>query len=240
MHDHLSKGLAYHQRGLLDEAARLYDAVLAADPEQPDALHLLGVVALQQGRLQPAAELIGRAVAVIPARRTTTPIWRRPAGCSASSTRPPRLPHGPAAPARLSRGGQQPRLGPARPGKDRRGHRPVPRGAAAEAGFRHGLQQPRQRPAPARRPRTRPKPTSAVPLAIDPRLAEAHSNLGQLLLERHQPHEALGPPPRPPSGCAPTWRRPATISATPCARSGGWPRPGSPTPRRCASTRTWP
>jgi len=48
MQDHLNNGLGYHQRGLLDDAARLYDAALAADPEHPDALHLLGVVALQQ------------------------------------------------------------------------------------------------------------------------------------------------------------------------------------------------
>ena len=43
-------------------ATRRYQSILAQIPGQADALHLLGVVALQQGRLQQAVELISRAV----------------------------------------------------------------------------------------------------------------------------------------------------------------------------------
>ena len=39
---------------------------MAEDPDRPDALHLLGLVALQQGTPRRAAALIGRAVAVRP------------------------------------------------------------------------------------------------------------------------------------------------------------------------------
>jgi tetratricopeptide (TPR) repeat protein len=42
--------LALHQRGRLDEAGQIYDAVLAADPNDFDALHLGGVLRHQQGR----------------------------------------------------------------------------------------------------------------------------------------------------------------------------------------------
>jgi tetratricopeptide (TPR) repeat protein len=63
MEDLLSTALAHHHRGQLADAARLYGAVLAADPEQPDALHLLGVLAQQRGRPEEAAQLIARAIA---------------------------------------------------------------------------------------------------------------------------------------------------------------------------------
>ena len=55
-----------HRNGELERAARSYDAALAEDPDRPDALHLLGLVALQQGDARRAAALIGRAVAVRP------------------------------------------------------------------------------------------------------------------------------------------------------------------------------
>ena len=67
MQNHVSNGLVCHQRGLLDEAGvRLYGRrPPCRGAEDPDALHLLGVVALQQGRPQQAADLIGR----VPSRR---------------------------------------------------------------------------------------------------------------------------------------------------------------------------
>ena len=49
LHDDLNLGLGYHQNGNLVQAAQLYQNVLARDPQQVDALHLLGVVAIQQG-----------------------------------------------------------------------------------------------------------------------------------------------------------------------------------------------
>ncbi|MGE3271975.1 MAG: tetratricopeptide repeat protein, partial [Chloroflexota bacterium] len=45
----LAEGLAAHQAGRLLQAERAYRAVLKRAPNQPDALHLLGVLTLQQG-----------------------------------------------------------------------------------------------------------------------------------------------------------------------------------------------
>lgn len=62
----LSAAIECHRQGRLDEAARLYEAALAEDPGHADALHLRGLVALQQGDFQRAAELLARAVAARP------------------------------------------------------------------------------------------------------------------------------------------------------------------------------
>ncbi|MGD8690441.1 MAG: methyltransferase type 12, partial [Gammaproteobacteria bacterium] len=61
--DALGLGLEHHQRGHLRQAAGIYAAILEQVPEQFDALHFSGVLALQQGRSTEAADLIGRAVA---------------------------------------------------------------------------------------------------------------------------------------------------------------------------------
>jgi tetratricopeptide (TPR) repeat protein len=66
MNDDLALGLQEHQRGRLAEAARLYGNVLRAQPDHPDALHLLGVALHQQGDHRQAAECIGRAVTLNP------------------------------------------------------------------------------------------------------------------------------------------------------------------------------
>ncbi len=62
----LSEALEYHERGDLDRAARIYEAALAENPDEPDALHLLGLVALQRGDPGRAVAMIGRAVAFRP------------------------------------------------------------------------------------------------------------------------------------------------------------------------------
>src|ERR1043166_1708903 len=54
-------GVRCHQSGDLEQAAAIYRQVLAHDPHHTDALHLLGVVAYHQGRLEEAEELISRA-----------------------------------------------------------------------------------------------------------------------------------------------------------------------------------
>jgi tetratricopeptide (TPR) repeat protein len=59
----LDQALAHHQAGRLNEAEALYRQILQADPEQPDALHWLGVVALQRGQHEAAVGLIGQALA---------------------------------------------------------------------------------------------------------------------------------------------------------------------------------
>ncbi len=60
--DTLAQAVSHHQAGRFVEAERGYRAVLTADPNHTDALHLLGVLALQIGRPEAAVELIGRAI----------------------------------------------------------------------------------------------------------------------------------------------------------------------------------
>jgi len=56
----------HHQAGKLGEAESLYRHILAHDPQHADALHLLGVIALQSGQNRLAADLIGRAIVMRP------------------------------------------------------------------------------------------------------------------------------------------------------------------------------
>ena len=51
-----------HQQGRLAEAERLYDEVLQHEPGHFDALHLLGIVALQTRRTQRGVDLIKNAL----------------------------------------------------------------------------------------------------------------------------------------------------------------------------------
>jgi len=62
MQDALRRAMALHQQGRLAEAEALYRAVLAAAPDNVDARHLLGVIALQVKNFPAAVELIGGAV----------------------------------------------------------------------------------------------------------------------------------------------------------------------------------
>jgi tetratricopeptide (TPR) repeat protein len=54
--------VGHHQAGRLQAAEQIYRQVLAADPNDPDALHLLGVIAYQTGRHDLAVEYIERAI----------------------------------------------------------------------------------------------------------------------------------------------------------------------------------
>ena len=58
------QGLARHQQGDLVEAERHYDAALKSQPDHFEALHMLGVIALQRGRLERGVEIITKAVAL--------------------------------------------------------------------------------------------------------------------------------------------------------------------------------
>lgn len=58
----LGVALDHHRNGRLAEAEVLYRRILDADPEQPDALHLLGMLAAQCGQFDTAVELIGQAI----------------------------------------------------------------------------------------------------------------------------------------------------------------------------------
>lgn len=62
--DLLRQAVALHQRGELARAEALYAAVLAADPDNFDALHLSGVIARQGKAPQAAFGLISRALAI--------------------------------------------------------------------------------------------------------------------------------------------------------------------------------
>lgn len=72
----MRQALAHHGRGALDDALRLYNEVLAREPDHADALHLSGVVAHQQGRNQEAVALITRAIEM----RPRAPAWRNNLG----------------------------------------------------------------------------------------------------------------------------------------------------------------
>ena len=58
----LLQGLQHHQAGRLDTANSLYRNVLRIAPNEPDALHLLGVLMLQRGDPAQAVSLIQRAI----------------------------------------------------------------------------------------------------------------------------------------------------------------------------------
>ncbi len=58
----IGQGMNRHGAGRLDEAEAIYRQALQIEPENADALHLLGVIAHQRGRNDLAAELIGRAI----------------------------------------------------------------------------------------------------------------------------------------------------------------------------------
>ncbi len=62
----LQAGAAAHQAGNLAQAEKLYQDVLAASPQDINALHLLGVVHLQQNRAAEAVAFLQRAVALNP------------------------------------------------------------------------------------------------------------------------------------------------------------------------------
>src|SRR5208283_3992981 len=53
---------AHHEAGELDQAELLYRRALAADPQHAEALHLLGLIALQRGEHETAIELIEQAL----------------------------------------------------------------------------------------------------------------------------------------------------------------------------------
>jgi hypothetical protein len=63
MPNDLNQALRQHQHGWLDPAARMYHDILAVQPDHADALHLLGVVLLQQGDAARAVPLIDGAIA---------------------------------------------------------------------------------------------------------------------------------------------------------------------------------
>ncbi len=60
----LERAVQAHQAGRLAEAEAAYRRILVAQPDEPDALHLLGLLAHQGGQPAAAIELIGRAIEI--------------------------------------------------------------------------------------------------------------------------------------------------------------------------------
>jgi tetratricopeptide (TPR) repeat protein len=59
-------GVEHHRAGRLDRAEIFYQRALRKAPNNPDALHLLGVIANDRGRPERAIQLIGRALTMLP------------------------------------------------------------------------------------------------------------------------------------------------------------------------------
>ena len=60
--DLIAKAITLHQRGDVANAEQLYVQILAGNPQHFDALHMLGVIRIHQGRNTEAVELIGSAL----------------------------------------------------------------------------------------------------------------------------------------------------------------------------------
>jgi protein O-GlcNAc transferase len=58
--------LQHHQAGRLREAEILYRQIVSQEPENADAMHLLGLIAHRSGKYDAAADLIRRAIALHP------------------------------------------------------------------------------------------------------------------------------------------------------------------------------
>jgi tetratricopeptide (TPR) repeat protein len=67
MHDNLQRALNSLHQGCYDEAAQFCREVLEHDPGSDRALHMLGVIAIQQGRLTDAEQHFRQASAINPA-----------------------------------------------------------------------------------------------------------------------------------------------------------------------------
>jgi len=64
----LKRGMQHHMSGQLPQAEKVYREILASQPNQPDALHLLGMVENQKGKSEVAIGLIERAILLAPER----------------------------------------------------------------------------------------------------------------------------------------------------------------------------
>ncbi len=64
--DLFSQAVRHHQNGNLAQAEALYRRVIQADPAHADALHFLGIIAVQSGHPQSAIPLIRQAIALKP------------------------------------------------------------------------------------------------------------------------------------------------------------------------------
>jgi tetratricopeptide (TPR) repeat protein len=68
----LARARASHERGALVDAERGYQDALGVDPDHAEALHLLGVVRFQQGRMDEADALMRRSIECMPSALALT------------------------------------------------------------------------------------------------------------------------------------------------------------------------
>jgi len=66
IHQFFVTAVGLHNSGNLSEAEKIYRRILAARPNHPDALHLLGIVAYQRDQHQAAATLVRKAIGINP------------------------------------------------------------------------------------------------------------------------------------------------------------------------------
>ena len=62
----LDLALEHHKAGRLPDAGNIYQQILQQEPNQPTALHMLGVLSYQDGKNEQAVELISRAIEIQP------------------------------------------------------------------------------------------------------------------------------------------------------------------------------
>jgi len=62
----IQRAIEHHQAGYLKEAEAVYQNILREQPDNPDALHLLGLVAHQVGNNEFAVNLIEKAISIEP------------------------------------------------------------------------------------------------------------------------------------------------------------------------------
>ncbi|HEX4052642.1 MAG TPA: tetratricopeptide repeat protein [Tepidisphaeraceae bacterium] len=66
IHELFVIALGLHNSGKLSDAEKIYQSILAAHPDHPDAIHLLGFLAHQRGQCQLAAHLVQKAIRINP------------------------------------------------------------------------------------------------------------------------------------------------------------------------------
>tara|TARA_B100001059_G_C17293966_1_gene314134 strand:+ start:304 stop:519 length:216 start_codon:yes stop_codon:yes gene_type:complete len=60
----LKQGVAAHKEGKLKEAERLYRGILKVQPDNPDANHNLGIIAVAHGKYEGALYYLKNAVVI--------------------------------------------------------------------------------------------------------------------------------------------------------------------------------
>lgn len=191
MEETLQAAIQQHQLGRLQEAGRIYQSILARNPNHPDALHLLGVVAHQFGQHAQAVEWITRAIDLRPnvaAYYANLAEVRRALGqfdqalecCRIALKLQPEYPEAinNLGLALLQSGKPEEAIEHFRAALSLRpsfamAHNNLANALRSQGDTAAALEQFRQA------------------LACDPQLVEAHSNLGQLLCERQQLPPAL-------------------------------------------------